>query len=65
MCMCVVLMVCLLNKVESEEDKSKETERSQICFHDEVDHLEDGYKWRKYGQKAVKNSPFPMYIFDL
>ncbi|WOL15452.1 hypothetical protein Cni_G24233 [Canna indica] len=25
----------------------------------EIDHLEDGYKWRKYGQKAVKNSPFP------
>ncbi|KAJ4961622.1 hypothetical protein NE237_021532 [Protea cynaroides] len=25
----------------------------------EVDHLEDGYRWRKYGQKAVKNSPFP------
>ncbi|GMI66647.1 hypothetical protein HRI_000334000 [Hibiscus trionum] len=25
----------------------------------EVDHLEDGYKWRKYGQKAVKNSSFP------
>ncbi|CDP05622.1 unnamed protein product [Coffea canephora] len=25
----------------------------------EVDHLDDGYRWRKYGQKAVKNSPFP------
>lgn len=25
----------------------------------EVDHLEDGYRWRKYGQKAVKNSAFP------
>ncbi|KAL7091287.1 hypothetical protein ACP275_12G095900 [Erythranthe tilingii] len=25
----------------------------------EVDLLEDGYRWRKYGQKAVKNSPFP------
>ncbi|GMH25742.1 hypothetical protein Nepgr_027585 [Nepenthes gracilis] len=25
----------------------------------EVDFLEDGYRWRKYGQKAVKNSPFP------
>jgi hypothetical protein len=28
----------------------------------EVDHLEDGYRWRKYGQKAVKNSPFPRYM---
>lgn len=25
----------------------------------ELDHLDDGYRWRKYGQKAVKNSPFP------
>ncbi|KAG6487492.1 WRKY transcription factor 28-like [Zingiber officinale] len=25
----------------------------------EVDHLEDGYRWRKYGQKAVKNSTYP------
>lgn len=32
----------------------------------DVDNLEDGYRWRKYGQKAVKNSPFPrspMHIF--
>jgi len=28
----------------------------------EVDHLEDGYRWRKYGQKAVKNSPFPRSV---
>jgi len=25
----------------------------------EVDHLEDGYRWRKYGQKPVKNSSYP------
>ncbi|KFK35417.1 hypothetical protein AALP_AA5G281700 [Arabis alpina] len=24
-----------------------------------VDNLDDGYKWRKYGQKPVKNSPYP------
>lgn len=28
----------------------------------EIDHLDDGFRWRKYGQKAVKNSPFPRYI---
>jgi len=31
----------------------------------EVDHLEDGYRWRKYGQKAVKNSPFPRQVITL
>ncbi|KAI9122602.1 hypothetical protein K1719_006442 [Acacia pycnantha] len=25
----------------------------------EVDNLDDGYRWKKYSQKAVKNSPFP------
>ncbi|XP_070002900.1 WRKY transcription factor 23-like isoform X2 [Nicotiana sylvestris] len=25
----------------------------------EIDHLDDGFRWRKYGQKAVKSSPFP------
>ncbi|QHO06615.1 hypothetical protein HN51_065468 [Arachis hypogaea] len=25
----------------------------------ESDNLEDGYKWRKYGRKTVRNSPYP------
>lgn len=25
----------------------------------EVDLLDDGYKWRKYGQKVVKGNPHP------
>lgn len=28
----------------------------------QVDILDDGYRWRKYGQKAVKNNKFPRYI---
>ena len=27
----------------------------------EVDVLDDGFKWRKYGKKAVKSSPNPRY----
>jgi hypothetical protein len=27
----------------------------------QVDILDDGYRWRKYGQKAVKNNKFPRY----
>lgn len=29
------------------------------------DILDDGYRWRKYGQKAVKNSLYPRLFIDL
>ena len=29
----------------------------------ENDILDDGYRWRKYGQKAVKNSAYPRFTF--
>ncbi|KAG7570804.1 WRKY domain [Arabidopsis thaliana x Arabidopsis arenosa] len=62
------------NEEEEEEEKShtkkqlkpkknnqKRQREARVAFmtKSEVDHLEDGYRWRKYGQKAVKNSPFP------
>ena len=28
----------------------------------QVDVLDDGYRWRKYGQKAVKNDRFPRHV---
>lgn len=28
----------------------------------EVDILDDGYRWRKYGQKVVKGNPNPRYF---
>jgi hypothetical protein len=36
----------------------------RFCFKtmSEVDVLDDGYKWRKYGQKVVKNTQHPRYI---
>ncbi|CAN6468982.1 unnamed protein product [Victoria cruziana] len=48
----------------SETPKKKGTKREReprfaFMTRSDVDHLEDGYRWRKYGQKAVKNSPFP------
>lgn len=33
--------------------------RYAIQTRSDVEIMEDGYKWRKYGQKAVKNSPHP------
>ncbi|KAH9312548.1 hypothetical protein KI387_027583, partial [Taxus chinensis] len=35
--------------------------KPKYAFHtkSQVDILDDGYRWRKYGQKAVKNNRFP------
>ncbi|KAK4438961.1 WRKY transcription factor 71 [Sesamum alatum] len=48
----------LKGKKTKEEKKVREA-RFAFMTKSEVDNLEDGYRWRKYGQKAVKNSPFP------
>ncbi|KAL8140879.1 hypothetical protein V2J09_006900 [Rumex salicifolius] len=39
----------------------KKSKRHKFAFHtrSRVDILDDGYRWRKYGQKAVKNNNFP------
>ncbi|XP_072997130.1 probable WRKY transcription factor 48 [Typha latifolia] len=52
----------MMTKKEKKEKKGQKRQREpRFAFktRSEVDHLEDGYRWRKYGQKAVKNSPFP------
>ncbi|CAN1229150.1 WRKY transcription factor 71 [Linum perenne] len=41
------------------KEKKEREARFAFLTKSEIDHLEDGYRWRKYGQKAVKNSPFP------
>jgi hypothetical protein len=33
------------------------TERIAFRTRSEIEILDDGYKWRKYGKKSVKNSP--------
>jgi WRKY DNA -binding domain len=35
------------------------TERIALRMKSEVEILDDGFKWRKYGKKSVKNSPNP------
>ncbi|KAK6941110.1 WRKY domain [Dillenia turbinata] len=46
-------------KAKKTNQKKQRDPRFAFMTKSEVDHLEDGYRWRKYGQKAVKNSPFP------
>ncbi|GER42811.1 WRKY DNA-binding protein 23 [Striga asiatica] len=46
-------------KAKKTSHKRQREPRFAFMTKSEVDHLEDGYRWRKYGQKAVKNSPFP------
>ncbi|KAL0407478.1 UNVERIFIED_CONTAM: WRKY transcription factor 71 [Sesamum latifolium] len=46
-------------KAKKKGEKKERQPRFAFMTKSEVDHLEDGYRWRKYGQKAVKNSPYP------
>lgn len=45
-------------------DKKKKRRSRRFAFQtrSQVDILDDGYRWRKYGQKAVKNNKFPRYF---
>ncbi|KAI3495656.1 hypothetical protein L1887_38001 [Cichorium endivia] len=46
-------------KPKKKEEKKQREPRFAFMTKSDIDHLEDGYRWRKYGQKAVKNSPYP------
>ncbi|CAL1400677.1 unnamed protein product [Linum trigynum] len=50
---------CKGKKAQAKGEKRQREPRFAFMTKSEVDHLEDGYRWRKYGQKAVKNSPYP------
>ncbi|CAN1237435.1 Probable WRKY transcription factor 43 [Linum grandiflorum] len=43
------------------DHRRKSAARPRFAFQtrSEDDILDDGYRWRKYGQKAVKNSAYP------
>lgn len=42
-------------------DKSTVESRVVVQTPSEVDIVNDGYRWRKYGQKLVKGNPNPRY----
>ena len=43
-------------------DKPSGSPRSVVQTLSEVDIVNDGYRWRKYGQKLVKGNPNPRYL---
>ncbi|XP_010551938.1 PREDICTED: probable WRKY transcription factor 45 isoform X2 [Tarenaya hassleriana] len=50
------------DQVNNDKKKKKKKERKErfvFQTRSQVDILDDGYRWRKYGQKAVKNNRFP------
>ncbi|XP_042517071.1 WRKY transcription factor 23-like [Macadamia integrifolia] len=49
----------LSKQPQKKNQKRQKEPRFAFMTKSDLDHLEDGYRWRKYGQKAVKNSPFP------
>lgn len=48
-----------VSKAKKKGEKKQKEPRFAFMTKSEIDNLEDGYRWRKYGQKAVKNSPYP------
>ncbi|XP_015934926.1 probable WRKY transcription factor 50 [Arachis duranensis] len=46
-------------EVSGSEKKDASRERVAFKTKSEVEILDDGYRWRKYGKKMVKNSPNP------
>ncbi|CAA0838418.1 Probable WRKY transcription factor 50 [Striga hermonthica] len=49
----------MINNREIGIGKKKRRERVAFKTKSEVEILDDGFKWRKYGKKMVKNSPNP------
>ncbi|XP_039009476.1 probable WRKY transcription factor 50 [Hibiscus syriacus] len=50
---------CAIPKNSIIEKKVEQRHRVAFKTKSEVEVMDDGYKWRKYGKKSVKNSPNP------
>ncbi|MBA0570218.1 hypothetical protein Golob_003898 [Gossypium lobatum] len=46
-------------QTEAREKKLEQRHRVAFITKSEIEVMDDGYKWRKYGKKPVKNSPNP------
>ncbi|KAE9593767.1 putative transcription factor WRKY family [Lupinus albus] len=54
-----MVIIGFRSKIKKTNQKKKREPRFAFITKSEFDHLEDGYRWRKYGQKAVKNNSYP------
>ncbi|KAK6160426.1 hypothetical protein DH2020_003807 [Rehmannia glutinosa] len=54
----------ILDNHEEKKGKKKDDKKCRYAFQtrSQVDILDDGYRWRKYGQKAVNNNNFPRKV---
>ncbi|KAK9076535.1 hypothetical protein SSX86_004869 [Deinandra increscens subsp. villosa] len=50
------------DETKAKKKRKEKAPRFAFMTRTEIDHLDDGYRWRKYGQKAVKNSRFPRVV---
>lgn len=44
------------------DKRSRKVPRIEFHTRSDDDVLDDGYRWRKYGQKSVKNNGHPRYV---
>jgi WRKY DNA -binding domain len=53
-----------MGAVRMKKKVRRKVREPRFCFKtlSDVDVLDDGYKWRKYGQKVVKNTQHPRYV---
>lgn len=53
-----------MGAVRMKKKARRKVREPRFCFKtlSDVDVLDDGYKWRKYGQKVVKNTQHPRYV---
>lgn len=58
------MVTCLLGDGEGGRDRNDVREKVAFKVRSNTEILDDGFKWRKYGKKMVKNSPNPRYITD-
>lgn len=55
-------MCVILEDTSSGRENREVRERVAFKIMSEIEVLDDGYRWRKYGKKMVKNSPNPRYV---